>query len=381
MRDVGRGVAAAAAALLVMAGVALAGLLLLDAGRFGEPGALTAAVVALAVGGSAAVDAVPAGGLPVTVRGAIDVMPLGVSLAGAVVLGALLLRRGRDGLPVRAASAAVAIPAGLTAVSLLTKGNLTLRLPGGGAGGGSACGLGTGAGSRFGGAVDAGFSVGLLPTVAAAAVWVLVVAGACALAVRFPPVATGLRATATVSGVLTAGCLLVAGVFGGAPAAGGVLLVLPQVVAGVLLLGLGVPWTVSSDGPLSCALDGVAPLSPGGSLTWVPVVALLACGIVVAVRTGRRPGGPLRRAAVLAAGFAAVTGAALAVVALLARSSVELGVTALGWSIPVLDARLAADPLLALAAGLGGGALAGFAGSLLVDAFRSRISVSSRAWK
>jgi hypothetical protein len=264
---------------------------------------------------------------------------------------------------------------------LLAKGNLTLRLPGGGAGGGSACGLGTGAGSRFGGAVDAGFSVAFLPTVAAATIWVLVVAGACALGVRFPAVATGLRATATVSGVLTAGCLLVAGVFGGAAAAGGVLLVLPQVVAGVLLLGLGVPWTVSSEGPLSCALDGVAPLSPGGSLTWVPVVALLACGIVAAVRTGRRPGGPLRRAAVLAAGFAAVTGAALAVAALLARSSVELGVTALGWSIPVLDARLAADPLLALAAGLAGGALAGFAGSLLVDAFRSRISVSSRTWK
>jgi hypothetical protein len=376
MRDVGRGLAAAVAALLAMAGVALAGLLLLDAGRFGGPAALTATVVALAVGGSADVVAVPAGGLPVTVRGAIDVMPLGVSLVGAVVLGAVLLRHGRDGLPVRATAAAVAVPVGMAMISLLAKGNLALQSPGGG---GSACGAG--AGSRFGGAVDAGFSAGLVPAVAAAAVWALVVVGMCALAVRFPVVATGLRAVATVLGVITAGCLIVAGVFGGAAAAGGVLLVLPQVASGVLLLGLGVPWTVTSGGVLSCALDGAQPLSPGGPLTWVAAVALLACGVVVAARTGRRPGGPLRRAAVLAAWFAVVTGAGLTVLTLLSRVSVELGVTALGLSIPVLDARLTANPLLALAAGLAAGALAGGAGSLLVDAVRSRISVSSPTWK
>jgi hypothetical protein len=380
MRDVGRGLAAAAAALLVMAGVALAGLLLLDAGRFGDPVVLTAVVVALAVGGSADVVAVPAGGLPVAARGVIDVMPLGVSLVGAVVLGVVLLRPRRDGLPVRAATAAVAVPVVFAAISLLTKGKLTLRLPGGGSGGGSACGLGAGVSPRFGGAVDAGFSVAFVPALAAATIWVLVVVGAGALAVRFPVVTTGLRAAATVLGIFTAGCLLVAGVFGGAAAAGAVLLVLPQVVAGVLLLGLGVPWTVTAEGPLSCALDGVQPLSPGGPLTWVPVVVLLVCGIAVAART-RRSGGTLRRAAVLAAWFASVTGAALTVMALLSQVSVELGVTALGLSIPVLDARLAANPLLALVAGFVGGALAGGAGSLLVDAFRSRISVSSRTWK
>ena len=379
MRDVGRGLAAAAAALLVMAGVALAGLLLLDAGRFGGPVVLTAVVVALAVGGSADVVAVPAGGLPVAVRGVVDVMPLGVSLAGAVVLGVVLLRPGRDGLPVRAATTAVTVPAMLAAISLLTKGNLTLRLPGGGSGGGSVCRLGAGMSPRFGGAVDAGFSLAFVPTLTAATVWVLVVVGVCALAGRFPAVATGLRAFTTVLGIITAGGLLVAGVLGGAAAAGAVLLVLPQVVAGVLLLGLGVPWTVTSAGPLSCALDGVQPLSPGGPLTWAPVVVLLVCGVVVAART-RRTGGTLRRAAVLAAWFALVTGAALAVLALLSQVSVELGVTALGMSIPVLDARLAANPLLALVAGLAAGALAGGAGSLLVDAFRSRISVSSRTW-
>jgi hypothetical protein len=381
MRDVRRGLGAAAAALLVMAGVALAALLLLGAGRSGDLAALTATVVALAVGGSADVVAVPAGALPIAVRGAVDVMPLGVSLAGAVVLGALLLRHGRDGLAVRAVTAAVAVAAGLAAIAVPAQGNLALKLPGGGSAGASACGPGTGAASRFGGAVDAGFSAAFVPTAAAAAGWALVVVGACALAVRFPVVVAGLRAAVTVFGAITAGCLLVAGVFGGAAAAGGVLLVLPQVVSGVLLLGLGVPWTVTSGGVLSCALDGVQPLSPGGPLIWVAAVALLACGIVVAARTGRRPGGPLRRAAVLAAWFAVVTGTGLAVLTLLSRVSVELGVTALGLSIPVLDARLTANPLLALAAGLAAGALAGGAGSLLVDAVRSRISVSSPTWK
>jgi hypothetical protein len=381
MRDVRRGLGAAAAALLVMAGVALAALLLLGAGRSGDLAALTATVVALAVGGSADVVAVPAGALPIAVRGAVDVMPLGVSLAGAVVLGALLLRHGRDGLAVRAVTAAVAVAAGLAAIAVPAQGNLALKLPGGGSAGASACGPGTGAASRFGGAVDAGFSAAFVPTAAAAAGWALVVVGACALAVRFPVVVAGLRAAVTVFGAITAGCLLVAGVFGGAAAAGGVLLALPQAVCGVLLLGLGVPWTVTSHGVLSCALDGVEPLSPGGPLTWVPIVALLACGIVVAARIGRRPGGSLRRAGVLAAWFAVVTGGVLAVVTLLSRVSVELGVTAFGLSIPVLDARLAANPLLALAAGLAAGAVAGFAGSLLVDGFHSSASVSSRAWK
>jgi hypothetical protein len=366
MRDVCRGLAAAAAAVLVMAGVALAALLLLGAGRFGDLTALTATVVALAVGGSADVVAAPAGALPIAVHGTVDVMPLGVSLAGAVVLGALVLRHGRDGLAVRAATAAVAVLAGLATISVLAQGSLALRLPGG-SGGGSACGPGTGAVSRSGGAVDAGFSAAFVPTVAAAAVWTLVVIGAGALVARFPAVTAGLRVAATVFGVFTACGVLIAGAFGGAAAAGGVLLFLPQVVSGVLLLGLGVPWTLTSDGVHSCALNGIEPFSPGGTLIWVPVVAMVTCAIVVAARTGH--GRPLRRAGV----FAVVTGVAAAVVTLLSRMSVDLDVTAFGLSIPVIDARLSANPLLAFAAG----AVAGFASGLLAGA----ISVSSRAWK
>ncbi|MEA5367356.1 hypothetical protein VA596_48050 [Amycolatopsis sp., V23-08] len=361
MRDVRRGLGAAAAALLVMAALALAALLLLGAGRFGDLTALTATVVALSVGGSADVVAVPSGALPVTVHGAVDVMPLGVSLAGAVVLGALVLRHGRDGLAVRVTTAAAGFVFGLAAISLLTQGNLALRLPGG-TGGASACGPGSGVASRLGSAVDAGFSAAFLPTVAAAAVWALLVAGACALAGRFPAALPGLRWAVTGFGVVTSGCALVAGVFGGAAAAGGVLLALPQVVSGALVLGLGVPWTVTSGGVLSCAVNGI---DPGRAWIWVPVVVLTACAVVVGVRSGRS----LRRSAV----FVVVTGGALAVVTLLSRVTVDLGVTAFGLSIPVLDARLSANPLLALAAG----AAAGLAGSLLADA----ISVSSRAWK
>jgi hypothetical protein len=62
---------------------------------------------------------------------------------------------------------------------------------------------------------------------------------------------------------------------------------------------------------------------------------------------------------------------------LLTRVSVDVTVGAFGLSLPVFAARLTANPLLALVAGLAGGAVAGFLGSLLADG----ISVSSRAWK
>ena len=108
-------------------------------------------------------------------------------------------------------------------------------------------------------------------------------------------------------------------------------------------------------------------------------VVLLACAVAVVARTGRdRAGGPLRRAAGLAVRFAPVMAAVLAVLTLLSRVSVELGVQAFIIAVPVLDVRLAASPWDALAAGLGAGATAGFAASLLVDAVRRRTSVGWR---
>ncbi|WP_410673846.1 streptophobe family protein [Amycolatopsis sp. cmx-4-68] len=362
MREAGRGIAAAMGALSAMAFVAVVALMLLDAGRFGGLVAVTAAVVALAVGGSVEVVASPGGGLPITVHGSVHLVPLGISLVGAVVLGALLLRRGQDGLAVRVAAAAVAFPAGLAAVALAARGGLALQLPIGSSGG---CVRTPNLPFRggFPAPLSAGFTVDVVSTVAAAAGWVLVVGGVCWAALRFRAFAAGLRGSLVAVGVLTAVCLLVAGTFGGAAAAGGVLLVLPQVVAAVLVLGLGVPMT------LPC---GAAP-----SLAWVAAVVLLGCGIVVAARTRARPGGPLRRAAGLAVRLGPAIGVTLAVTTWLSRVSLDLSVAVFSFSIPVLGA----NPLLALAAGLAGGALAGFAGSLLVDGFRNRSSVSSRTWK
>ncbi|MGW5739890.1 streptophobe family protein [Amycolatopsis sp. NPDC003861] len=361
MREAGRGVLAAAAALFAMTVVAAAGLALLGAG---DLGALTAAAVALAVGGSADVGAVPAAGLPVAVRGSLHVLPLGVSLVGAAVLGGMLLRHRGDRLLVRGAAAAVAFPLGLGAFAVAAKGKLTLPA------GVTAAGCGASSRLPLPGALDAGFSVAVGPAILGAVVWTSLVLGGCWVSTRFRVRTRGVRAVGWLAAGSTVGCLVLAWVFGGSTAAGAVLLFLPQLVSGVLLLGLGVPWTVSTTGLFPCAPD----LAPGGPASWVAAGVLLACG--VAVRS-RRLGSPWRRAVASAVRFAPATGAVLAVMTLLSRISIDVTVGAFGLSLPVFTARLAANPLLALVAGLAAGAVAGFAGSLLADG----ISVSSRVWK
>ncbi|MGG8406239.1 streptophobe family protein, partial [Streptomyces sp. 12297] len=96
-------VAAAGWALVVMAGVAALGLHLLGADAAGRLGPMTAAVVVLAVGGSVTPSGdVSAYGLDgAQAATALEVRPLGVSLAGALVLGFVFLRS------VRAAGVAV----------------------------------------------------------------------------------------------------------------------------------------------------------------------------------------------------------------------------------------------------------------------------------
>ncbi|MFJ9779643.1 hypothetical protein ACIRSS_08670 [Amycolatopsis sp. NPDC101161] len=202
------------------------------------------------------------------------------------------------------------------------------------------------------------------PTLAGALFFALVVVAACGLIARFPSLATTLRTLRWPLAGLAAVCLTAAGVLGGATAAGAVLLLLPQLLPAAVLTGLGVPWHLSTTGLLSCAPDTGFPATH-----WIAAAVLLGCGIAVALRW-RHP--PLRQAPVLAA----VVGGVLAVTALVSRFSADLSVSAFGFSVPVLGAQLAANPLLALAAGAAGGAVAGFAGSLLVRA----ISVSSRAW-
>lgn len=400
-RDLYGGLIAAAGGLLAMACTAAAGLLLVGAERIGELAELTAAVVALAVGGPVDVLARPATGLPVALQGGVQVMPLGVSLAGAVVLGGLLLRRGKDRLLVRGLASAVALPAGLAAVALLARGALKLQLPTGAwsarsgfgtasctrdssgqppgcsggmwqlAGGGPGVPLPSG-----GSALDASFSVVVGQTALGGAGFALAVAGVCWLLARFHLTAR-LRVVVGTAGAVTAVCLIAAWVSAGAAAAGGVLLALPLAVFGMLLLGLGVPWTFSSDGLISCAANPNVPIG----LTGLSVAVLLACAIAVAARRTGPPGRPLRRAAILAAQFALVVGGVLTSMALLVRVSVQVGIEAFFFQRTVLEAQVATNPLIALALGLAAGGLAGFAGSLLVDGLRQgRASLSWRAW-
>ncbi|MFJ5991397.1 hypothetical protein [Lentzea sp. NPDC092896] len=360
LRDVVRGVTAAAAALTASVGAAAAGLVLLDAGRAGDVGRMTAAVVALAFGGSADVSAVAAEGLPVSVRGSLAVVPSGVALVGAAVLGWLLLRH-RDGLLVGSAAAAVTFPAGAAAVALWARGRVAP--PGGALGGGSGvCGLpadGLLGRGRAVGALGADFSVSAWPVAAGAACWGLAVIGLCWLAVRFRITRIGPLWTAL--GLVVVGVLLAA-LLGGPAAAGGVLLLFPLVLVAL------VPWTVSTDGALACVLDGAAPAAPGGLLVWAAVVV---AGVVVALSAGRSDR-PWRRAALAGAG----TGVALGVLAWLSRVSVRLGVDAFGFSVPVLDVSAAVNPLAALVSGSAAGAVA----VLLADGVLRLVSVGSPAW-
>lgn len=415
MRLIG-GVVAGGAAVLAMAGTATAGVLLLDAGGVSRVDQLAATVVGMAVGAPVVVGMAPGDGLPVAVHGRLDVMPLGVSLVGAVVLGVLLLRRGREGLLVRGGVAAVVFAAGIGAVARVGRGSL--GLPAGGASaaveargclgsgglssGGGLLGGGLPGGGRLlgGDSLTAGFSVAVGTAVAGAAGLALAVVAVCWLCGRFPAAATALRALRWPAVAVGVACLVAGWAFGGPAAAGGVLLALPLVLSGTVLLGLGVPWTVHAGGVLSCVLDGGPNLPTGGWLAAVSAVVLLGSavavaagansavavaaganigvpagtnsGLAVAAETDRdRVGGWLRRAAGLALRFALVTGVALAVLALLSRASAQLGAQAFIVSVPLLDLRLAANPWLALAAGLGAGAVAGFAGSLLARGFVS----------
>ncbi|GHH27759.1 streptophobe family protein [Lentzea cavernae] len=354
-QEVRRGAVAAVAALAAMTGTAAAALLLVDAGEVAEFGRLTATVVAMAVGGSADVSAVPSGSMPVAVRGNLGVVPSGVALVGALVLGWLLLRH-RDGLLVRGAAAAIAFPGGVAAIALAAKGTVTP--PGGAAGGMSGvCGLPAIGPWGRGGPVDE-LSIGFSAPVGPAAIgWVPAVVGVCWLVRRF-----GIRLRGplwTASGLAVAAVVL-AGVLGGPAVAGGVLLLFPTVVLGVVALGLGLPWTVRTDGALACVLDGVAPPAHGGPLTWVAVAVVLGLGVVVALAG---------RSLVVCAG----TAVALGVLAWWSRVSVRLGVDAFGFEVPVLDASWAVNPLAALALGCVVG--------LLANGVLRLVSVWSPAWK
>ncbi|WP_051939827.1 streptophobe family protein [Phaeacidiphilus oryzae] len=331
---------AAAWAFVVMAGIASLGLWLVGVGRYASLSAATAAVMAMAVGGTVS----PTGDLKVFgldaagAAGAIDIVPLGVTVTGAVTLGWFFsrpLRRrltvGAGELALRAGSAAVAFLMLAGIVGWAGDGQIAIKLNdvlggsggsgsgsggSGGSGGGLLGGLGgllgaargrapAGPGLRrrlggLGGIIGqvtgaqptVGFKVDVWATIGAALVFVLAVLALSLLVSRRAAVLpgtlgllrTGVRPTASavVSAVLWACCAgaaagLIDGVAGkgGKAAVGGVLLGTPNGVFLAVPLGMGVPLHGQSSGALSALLPAqVRDLLKGGGGRDITVSAL-----------------------------------------------------------------------------------------------------------
>ncbi|MCT2585452.1 hypothetical protein [Actinophytocola gossypii] len=297
-REAAAGVAAgvaAGAAAGVVAWLGMAGWALLGVTTLGLGAAATPAAVALAVGGSVGVteDLGPA-----TLSGSVHVLPLGVSLVGAVLLAAVLTTWPR------LAGASAVVVAGLVALPFLPAGDLDV-LPWS---------------TQLGGLA-----------------WLVVVVGTRVAMWWFPwvrrvvTVFLGAAALATLIGV-------VASVAGGARVLGTMVLAAPNLLCVALTRGLGVPWeTRGPDLPLpTIDTGGLGPLAvPVWPLTAVAVVVL----VLVAVFAGRHAPWV---AAVCLAGMVVVGGAAVRLSA--GFFAVELGV--------------AGNALAAAAAGLGGGLVA-----------------------
>ncbi|EGX59123.1 integral membrane protein [Streptomyces zinciresistens K42] len=310
-------VAAVSWALIAMAGTAALGLHLLAADASGSLGAMTAAVVALAAGGSVtpAGDVSAFGLTGAQAATALDITPLGVGLAGAVLLSWCFLRSLRRAGAVIAPAELLARAGAVVVLFVATLGGLawaghdviTLdgsalgldRLPGTGGGGGGLeiPGIGDAGGllpDRLGGLVDAkaavGFSVETAPTLLGGLVWSCGVLLIALLAARRSPLPTGLRAVHRVvrPAVSALVAVLLVAVAAGLAAAGYAAIGDddPGRVAGAALLGapngvwLGVPLglLVPFDGRASGVLAGLLP---------DPLGALLAGGADRSVTLGR----------------------------------------------------------------------------------------------
>ncbi|MFB7787978.1 streptophobe family protein [Streptomyces vinaceus] len=408
------GIAATGWALVTMAAVAALGLRLLGADAAGGSlGAMTAAVVVLAIGGTVTPsgDVSVLGGTGPGATSSLEVMPLGVGLAGALVLARVFLRSVRTGAPRGELAARAGVVAALlvaAAGGLARAGHdvVTLdgpRLPATAPPKVVVPGIGDIGGllpDRVGDLIDGrarvGFSVEAGPTLLGAGVWALSVLAVALLASRRGPAAFA-RLRPAVSALVTA--LLVAVVAALAAAVwaaagdghpgrvlGAALLGAPNGAWTGVLLGLLVPFDGRVTGTpallLPDPLDDLLGAAARGPVTvgrlaeydgrlWLLVAGaaslLLCAGVLAAVRT------PGRGIAQCAVRLSAVTGVVLAALALLTRVSVGgPAAGAGGSSLPVpgadaLDAgvELRGDVLYALLLGAVWGAVAGGAGALL----------------
>ncbi|MCD9142366.1 streptophobe family protein [Streptomyces albireticuli] len=425
-------IAAVSWAFLAMAGISALGLHLLGADTAGALGPMTAAVVVLAVGGSVTPSgAVEAFGLKgAAAHTAIEIAPLGVSLAGALLLGTIFARSLRSaGATVRAGElvlrmGAVAVLFLLLLGGLAWAGEDSVTIDGAGLGlGGTGGGTGGGPGpvipgigdlgnigglpDRLAGLADAkasvGFSVRTGPSLAGGAGWVLGVLLITLLAARRAPLPRGWELLhRSVRPAVSALCaVLVLAVGAGLAAAlyaaasddhpgrvlGAALLGAPNGVWLGLPLGMLVPWRGTATGALarmlpspldelltarmneSVTLGRLAELDPRVWLLAVGCALLmLAAGVLTAVRTPRGALTPARFAARCAVALGAATAVALPVLVLVTRVRVDAGLSVLGFD--AFGAGLDLRGSVPAAVGLGAvwGAGAGAAGGLLAFA-------------
>ncbi|WP_329387189.1 streptophobe family protein [Streptomyces sp. NBC_01351] len=414
------GVAAVGWSLIVMAAVAGAGLHLLGADAHGGSlGAMTAAVVVLAVGGTVT----PSGDMSVFgvdgpgTEGSLDVMPLGVALAGALVLASVFLRSVRAGAAAGELAARVTAVAGLfvaTAGGLAWAGHDVVTLDGSRLPGVPAPaevppkleipGIGDIGGllpdlpvlpDRVGELIEArarvGFSVELGPTLVGAGVWVAAVLGLALLVsrrgpaglARYRPAASAVVAmllVAVAAGLAAAVWAAVRAEPGqGRQVVGAALLGAPNGAWLGVLLGLFVPLSGRATGaparllpdPLDELLVGagardpvtVARLAEYDGRVWLLVAGaallLLYAGVLAAVRS------PGRGIGQCAGRLAVGAGVASAVLVGLTGFSADASLAVLGVDAVSAGAELRGSVPFALALGAGWGAAAGAAGAAL----------------
>ncbi|MFI9264386.1 streptophobe family protein [Streptomyces werraensis] len=421
-------VAAVSWALIGMAATAALGLHLLGADAAGPSAPATAAVVALAVGGSVtpAGDVSAFGLSGAEADTAVDVMPLGVGLVGALLLSLIFLRSLRaagvvvSGRELAARAGAVVALAVATAGGLAWAGHDVITvdvaalgvdgLPGSDGGGGlDVPGLGDIKEllpDRVGDLVDAEvtvrFTVGTAPTLLAGLGWSAGVLLVALLASRRTPLPPGWDALhRVVRPVVSSVVAVLLGAVAAGIAAAGYAAVgddHPRRIAGAALLGtpngvwlgvpvgLFVPWDAQGNGPLLGALPHplddllrtgkeepvtLGALAELDGRVWLlgvgAATAMLLTGVLTGVRTpvGSPPG---------AGGFAvrcavrlgAATAVALPVLVRLTEVSAGASLSVLGYD--AFDAGLDLRGRLGAAALLGAvwGAGAGAAGALLV---------------
>ncbi|MFC5907356.1 streptophobe family protein [Streptacidiphilus monticola] len=422
---------AASWAVVAMAAVGALGVHLLGLDKYADLGGVTAALVAMAVGGKVS----PTGDVSVfgldaaQAQADIGIVPLGLTVVGALVLGRLFVRPlGRLGrlevaeLAARALSAVVAFLVLIALVAWAGNGTVTVKLDSltgsgssgssGSSGGDPLGGLGD-LGGLLGGIVGGntkptvGFKVDLGPTLGWGLLWVvgvLVVAylasRRAALPAAWAPLARQVRPAVSTVVTLLTGAIAVgalAGVVvgltgnGGARTIGGVLLGTPNGVFLALPLGMFVPLTGKASGLLTQFLPApVNQLLKGGSgqsitvphlaqldgRVWLLPVAvalfLLACGVMAAVRTPRPvlPESLAKEAGGTALRLGVVLAVAVPLMLALAEVSINADVGVFGiFSVKGSGVSISGNLGLGFVLGLVEGAVFGFLGTLLVRRF------------